>query len=129
LTVDAKQPITIAVDAPLVTLEEGSGHLEVTLQIAEGFHVNAHDPRAEGLVGIEIVGVGETRVDAQYPTGELLEVAFADTAVLVHEGTLAIPVTVRTADPASARLVIRWQACNDRICLAPVEEVLPVVFR
>jgi uncharacterized protein YyaL (SSP411 family) len=129
LTVDAKRPVTIAVDAPLITLEEGSGRLEVTLQIAEGFHVNAHDPRAEGLVGIEIVGVGETRVDAQYPTGELLEVAFADTAVLVHEGTLAIPVTVRTADPASARLVIRWQACNDRICLAPVEEVLPVVFR
>ena len=66
---------------------------------------------------------------AQEAPGDVLEAPWSDAPVLVHTGRVRIPVRVQCSEPARARILVRWQACDDRACLAPSEEILPVVLR
>ena len=94
------------------------GHL-LLMRAADGWHVNAHDPgdaeAAEGLVGITLEAVSGGTVEVDWPIGEPWK-----EGVLVHEGELSIPITIRRESPdATVVLVFGWQACNDRVCLMP----------
>ena len=81
--------------------------------------------------GFEITGPSFATLEVDYPRGEELEAGFAAEPVRVYSGELSIPVVVRVdaADAGRTRLAARWQACDDRSCLAPSGATLPIVFR
>ncbi|MBU6281244.1 thioredoxin family protein [bacterium] len=108
-------------------LPGGRARARATLEIAPGFHVNAHVPRQAFLVPTDLTLTSGGFGPPSYPEPVERKFAFAgDEALLVYDGTVRI---VAESDrmpegPVVARL--RYQACDDDRCLPPrtVEAVL-----
>ncbi|MCA1686157.1 MAG: thioredoxin, partial [Planctomycetia bacterium] len=104
------------------------GHLEfqatVSLTVKDGWHVYANPPGVEGVSPTRVT-VDEPKVNivkVVYPPGVAKVLASSGKEkVGVYEGKVTI--TVRFADArgpgASHKETVRFQACNDRACLAP----------
>ncbi len=105
--------------------------LEVVLrlEIAEGWHINAHEPgatlipttlRVEPPPGFEVGAI-------EYPPAENVVLGFAGAEPLsVYTGTVRfrVPLTVSgELTPAGSRFraELRYQACDDTRCLRPAE--------
>ena len=80
------------------------------LKIAEGWHLNAHDPGPDWLIGASIEGAV-----ADWPNGLEVNLGFSDEAIRVYEGTLEVPFT----EDATSLVTLNVQACSDSICLEP----------
>lgn len=99
----------------------------LVLDIRDGWHVNAHRPTFDYLIGTTLdwdassdVAVG----NVQYPEPKRFEFDFAGDAIDVYEERAPIFFDVRPAPgtaPDERRLTgqLRLQACNDRTCLQP----------
>jgi uncharacterized protein YyaL (SSP411 family) len=97
----------------------------LALSIAEGFHINAHDPGRPDLVGValRVVGGEGLEADVPYPAGE----PYRD-EIRIHRGTVQLPVRVRrvAAPTGTPRLAVTYQVCTDEMCLAPTTALLPL---
>ena len=105
------------VQAELVALDGMGERFELRLRIAEGHHVNAHEPGASGLFGLDAEPRDEgVRIEAVWPTGQV-----DASGVRVHSGVVTVPLRLLAPVPAPRplRLKVRWQCCTDRACLAP----------
>jgi len=99
----------------------------VVLNVKEGWHVNAHKPTYDYLIGTQLTWTAppDWAVDGtRYPPPKRYDLQFADDAIDVYEGQAPIFVTVRpaaSAQPGDRRLQgrLRVQACNDQTCLRP----------
>lgn len=99
----------------------------LVLEVEEGWHVNAHRPTFDYLIGttLDWEKVADVSVaNVRYPTPERFELDFAGDAIDVYQGTAPIFFDVRptsAAAPGERRLTgrLRVQACNDRTCLQP----------
>lgn len=99
------------------------------LEIAAGWHLQAHVPTYDYLIpttlGVE-APAGWPAAEVEYPAPVRYKFAFAEDELDVLEGTqrivarLAVP-TAATAGPVRLTLHLRYQACDDRQCLPPVE--------
>lgn len=108
---------------------KGGDDVEAALlvRIAEGWHVNAHEPLQEFLIGtsLDMEPHGSFVIsDIQYPEAELAAFDFADEKLAVFEGEVPIFLSIRTSDSAPAGTdslhgTLRVQACNDQVCLRP----------
>ncbi len=119
-------PVRVELDVQkLVVPPKGSARLTLTLHIAEGYHVNAHDPGLEGLIGLSVYldGGQGLALETQYPVGELYQ-----GEIRIHRGTVTLAVTLRRsgAGEGPARLALVYQSCTDRACLPPSTTMLPV---
>jgi thiol:disulfide interchange protein DsbD len=101
----------------------------IRLDIQSGWHVNANPPAAEEMIPttVEVAAApGFTPDAARYPAGQRRKLSFADEELLVYDGsvtTLRVPVTVASGATPGAHVLhakLRYQACNDQLCLAPV---------
>ncbi|RKZ12804.1 hypothetical protein DRQ32_02905, partial [bacterium] len=122
----ARVPVRVNVDPQPV-----NGVVTIRLEIADGFHVNAHEPGDPGLTGLSLVLVGEgVELEVEYPAGTPLQAEFSENEILVYTGSVEFKAHVRKtgAAPGRPRLLLRWQACDDQVCLAPAEDVLPVLI-
>ncbi len=112
----------------------GAAEAAVILRIEPGWHVNAHKPGLEYLIAtkLEVAGAPGVEVgEIVYPEPVVRTFEFAETALPVYEGQVAIRFPVRAAPgaaPGPRRLVgaLTEQACSHNLCLAPAK--LPVVF-
>ena len=104
-----------------------SSTLDVTLHIADGYHINAHEPGLPVLIGLEVrlVGTDALTIEPAYPPGAL----YRD-EILVHRGTITVPLRIDQRGGLSGRpkLIVTYQVCTDQVCLAPTTEVVPVTF-
>lgn len=99
----------------------------LVLDVEEGWHVNAHRPTFDYLIGTTLnwSASSDVTVDGvQYPEPKRFELDFAGDAIDVYEGRAPIFFNVRPASgtaPGEHRLTgrVRVQACNDRTCLQP----------
>ncbi len=99
----------------------------VMMNIEDGWHVNAHEPTLDYLIGTELTideQAGFTVSEMQYPKPERFTFAFAGEPLDVYQGDAPIFFTLATApdlEPGSYTLTgtLRVQACNDNSCLAP----------
>ncbi|MDG5766381.1 cytochrome c biogenesis protein CcdA [Balneolales bacterium ANBcel1] len=107
----------------------------VVLDIADGWHVNAHRPTLDYLIGTEVTMEtisGFIISDQHYPEPERYEFAFADDEeLLVYSGRATVFLDIRASsqlDPGLYSLEgsARVQACDDQNCLAPSN--IPVRF-
>lgn len=83
---------------------------ELRIDIAEGWHLNAHDPGQDWLIGVSLEGAR-----ADWPEGRLVTLGFSDQVIRVYEGRLEVALT----DTSSGEITLRAQACSDSICLEP----------
>ena len=122
--------MTIEVSADVLEISpEGSADLEVTLHIKEGYHVNAHDPGLDGLVGLEVRLVGRaTALKVEYPQGEPFRTEAFPQEIRVHTGSVTVPLSIsRTGEwRGRPRLVLTYQVCDDKACFMPARTILPV---
>jgi len=85
-------------------------------------------------VAAEGIGVVAALEDIQYPEGEEIRVAFADEPLAVYSGEVKIAARLvleagAEAGPRVARVNVRYQACNDKKCLAPTTLPLELALR
>jgi hypothetical protein len=112
-----------------------SVRVELTLDIAPGWHVNSSAPLEESLIPTRLESAADARgsklTDIVYPEGRDVKLGFQQAPLSVYTGQAAVtaelqvPFAVR-ADAAPVPLVLRLQACDDRRCLRPEELTLPV---
>lgn len=108
----------------------------IMINIADGWHVNAHRPTLDYLIGTEISiqeEHGITLLNTDYPESHKLNFGFADEAIAVYEGKVPVITTFSAPDslkPGNYKLSgsISTQACKDQICLSPgsIEFTIPV---
>jgi uncharacterized protein YyaL (SSP411 family) len=117
----------------------------VDLVIADGWHINAHQPLSEDLIptrlGLEEEESGLYRLEGTiYPPAKNVRLAFQDEPLAVYEGTVRITAQlVGNVDgdgdgngkdllPEQLRLPLELslQACDDELCLRPETLVLEV---
>ena len=99
----------------------------VVMNIDEGWHVNAHEPTLDYLIGTELNindQTGLTVSEIQYPKSERFSFAFAGEPLDVYHGSAPIFVTLKASsklEPGTYTLdgSLRVQACDDKSCLPP----------
>ncbi|MFQ5877733.1 MAG: protein-disulfide reductase DsbD family protein, partial [Acidobacteriota bacterium] len=111
--------------------------LSLTLDIAEGWHVNSAKPTLEYLIPTSLAFPdprGAVVDDIYYPEGHLVRLKFADERLSVYEGRTVIRATVRPLGgggalerPVIAR--VTYQACSDRTCLPPETQEFRAALR
>ena len=119
----------VTIQSPIeVSLASGeSKDLEISVTVAEGFHVQANPAANEFLIPLELelesdqeLEVGEVR----YPPAEIYRWNGTEEDLLTYEGTFAVTVSIRAQDSAASRTQnvrgrLRYQACDDRSCRPP----------
>lgn len=95
----------------------------VTATIESGWHINSNKPLDDFVIPSALVLDGTTAdlVSAEYPPHTVRAFTFTGGQKLaVYEGTIRIPFAATLKKGAtSIRAKLRYQACNDTICLPP----------
>jgi thiol:disulfide interchange protein DsbD len=102
----------------------------VSLEVDEGYHINAHHPSLEFLIPTTVkfeAPQGISVSEEKYPAPKHRKFKFApDTELAVHEGTLFVTADAQAEKTLSSsaqtiRVMVTVQACNDSQCLAPAD--------
>ncbi len=107
----------------------------VILDIQDRWHINAHVPSFDYLIGTELKLAppeGVQVIEIRYPASKKLQFDFAEEALDVYEGRSPVFVVLKVSRDIEigAHQIngsLRVQACDDQVCLAPstIEVALP----
>lgn len=129
----------LGVDAPARRLADTADHVHVIgvsrcdteedtllikLRIDAGYHINANPASFDYLVPTSVTFVGENPVRIEYPPPVFFKPRFADEAIAVYEGSVAIAATFGEGAldrNRALRVTITAQACTDQTCLPPAD--------
>ena len=108
--------------------------LEVTVE--KPYHINSNHPLEEFLIPTSLEFESEPGVefgDISFPDAEVKEFPFAESPMSVYEGTIKIGVAVTPDKSLTGKDVVlkgslKYQACNDEICLPPALREFTVEF-
>jgi thiol:disulfide interchange protein DsbD len=133
---DASQLIQVAT-AGIEVPAGGETKARVTITIAKGWHVNANPPARDYLIATEAkveAASALTPGAVHYPPAKKVKLGFEDGELAVYDGeaVLEIPVAAAATAPAGERTLtgaIRFQACNDQVCLAPAVVAFTIPVR
>jgi uncharacterized protein YyaL (SSP411 family) len=94
--------------------------LSVHVAIAQGYHINAHEP-LKGSLATQLSVVGENiTVDAiDYPAAKLERFAFATELMPVYSGEVTLTVHFNEPPTHPFKVALQYQACDDSACLSP----------
>jgi thioredoxin:protein disulfide reductase len=113
---------------PSVAARGASADMTIEAEIAEGWHINAHQPNQKFLVPTSLtltLAGGATAGEVSYPAPQSKAFAFAgDLQLLVYEGTVPLRTAVTVpadfgGDALPIEAVLRFQACDDSSCQPP----------
>ncbi len=114
--------------APLALTAGGTGTAEVRLTLVPGWHANANPPSPDYMIPTEVVFESAEGLSAgppAYPPAVPLKVGFEANPISVYGGTVVVRVPVTATGAAGGAHVlkgtVRFQACNDQVCLPPSE--------
>ncbi len=139
---DMTAPITAAsvVEArsELVTAGQGAqATILVRVRIRPGWHINAHRPSADYLIGTRLSLAPDSNVElirVDYPDGDQKQFAYSSDRLSVYQGDVVIRAMVRlkrSTSPGRIALpfTLYYQPCNERACQAPTQLAIsaPVV--
>jgi len=112
-----------------------SVEVKLPVQLREGYHVNSNMPPDPYLIPLKLSwDAGPfTAFEVVYPKPILLKLGFFPTPVPVFSGKFELTTRFKVAASVPPGLVnlpgkLRYQACNDRMCLPPktIDLTLPV---
>ena len=122
---DTKDLVKIHV-APVHVPAGGSARVPVELTIATGWHINANPAANENAIATEIAvaAAGGLSGAPSYPSPKIEKLSFDPEPLLVYDGATTVPLTLKAAAGAAAgahtlKGTIRFQSCNDQVCLPP----------
>ncbi len=106
----------------------------VTVTVQKGWHIYANPPGAENVKPTELVlakGSAGRLENVEYPSGESIIPPGTMETVSVYEDKVEMKARIllpRDTQPGTAELTLnlRYQACNDRACLAPKTLKVPL---
>ena len=107
----------------------------LAVHIKEGWHIYANPTGAVDLKPTILVldpGQAATDLSVDYPAGQTKVLGSLGTEkVALYEGKIDIPFRVSLpreirAGKTTVRLRLNYQACNDRVCLAPASLAIPL---
>ena len=131
----SEEVVAVAVRLPQGGVRAGARfEVFVMVQVAEGWHVNAHEPTQKYLVGttLDVEPYDGLPVEASYYPDPLFRTfGFTDDTLAVYEGEIAIILAMHAAKalrPGTHTLpgLLRVQACNDQVCLRPSTVAVPI---
>lgn len=101
--------------------------VDVPVEIQSGFHVNSNTPSDEYLIPLRLTWADDGPLKPsliQFPEPVMESYSFSPTPLSVFTEEFAITTEFRVAGdrepgPAAMNGSLRYQACNDRECLAP----------
>jgi thioredoxin:protein disulfide reductase len=104
-----------------------SVRVPVVLEIASGWHVNANPPAPDYLIPTAVSVKGAAGLAPRgvlYPPGRQVKLGFDENPLSVYDGAVTAIVTLAAAHDArdgaqALRGTVRFQPCNDEVCLAP----------
>ena len=101
--------------------------LAAVVSVDPGWHLQAHVPTYEYLIPTTLTvepPAGWSAARVVYPEPIPFRFSFAEEALDVYEGRVIVPIELDVPTSASGRTTIsatlRYQACDDKSCLAPV---------
>ena len=104
--------------------------IAVVLEIARGYHMNSHQPTDAYLIPTALtlqLPTGFELEDTIYPKGQLEKFAFSPNHALdVYSGSVTLLLRLEAHADAplgetEIPIMLRYQACNDNVCLPPVK--------
>lgn len=108
--------------------------LMIELDIAKGWHINAHQPLQDDLIPTAITlreGSGHKLITVSYPEAVQKPLDFEDKPLALYEGKIQIVSELLiNADDSSLPLqvTLQLQACNQEACLPPETTTLTVTL-
>ena len=124
----AQAPGVLSVSEPVKLSVPRGGEVTETLkfQLKPGYHVNSNKPNEEYLIPIRLTwdsALAES-VSVQYPKPATEKTEFSEQPLSVYTGDFEIVTKFRRAAKASPgpgflNGKLRYQACNDKMCLPP----------
>ncbi len=127
-------------DPPKLTVGRAADPvLKLKVSIRPGYHANSNSPSEEYLIPMKLTWdtAGPIQpVDVLYPKPKMEKYEFSDKPLSVFDGDFEITTKFKRAanpplGPAFLTGKLRYQACNDKMCLPPktVEIKLPVLMQ
>lgn len=120
-------PLTVPeIKTPLTAKRGQTLAVPLELQLRNGYHMNTNAPLDEYLIPLKLTWDPSplTLQDIKYPPGKTEKYEFSDKPLAVY--TSDVVVQSHFAVPASApagtltlKGKLRYQACTDKVCLAP----------
>lgn len=122
----------VAIEPRLSTNKVAAGssaRVVLVLKIADGWHVNAHIPTEDYLVGTSVQMEPHEGViisDIRYPKSKTLKFEFADNPLEVYEGNIHIFLALQVSEKLQPGIqtlkgLLEYQACDNHVCLPPAK--------
>lgn len=116
--------VNVVAPEKAVLKRNATGDLEFTIQVKNGYHVNSDKPDDEYLIPLRWTFTGSPvqLVEVVYPQPSMEKFQFSQKPVSVFQGDfkttakLKVPANAPTG-PSQLVGKLRYQACNDRMCL------------
>jgi uncharacterized protein YyaL (SSP411 family) len=107
----------------------GYEEVVVTLEIEDGFHVNANPASFDFLVPTTVTFAGIRPLEVRYPPPTVLRSSFAPDPLNVYSGRVQAVARLKKGaldGLAGLRATVTSQACTDTVCLPPSQIPLTV---
>jgi hypothetical protein len=113
--------------APIEISAGTAGEANLSISIAQGYHVNANPATFPYLIATAVTAEQSTGITVGkpvYPAALMKTFSFEKQPLSVYEGTTAVKLPLQLAGnaakgPRSIPLAVRVQACDDAACYAP----------
>ena len=131
---DSDKYVELSADLARTEVRPGESFtVRMTLDIAPGWHVNANPASAKNLIATTVDVRSELPIEVErieYPDPESIQTGYAGSAIDVYDGEAEIRAVCRLndtvdggTDTGTIRALVVFQACDDRSCLAPSEQI------
>lgn len=124
--------VTVAEPTAVAVAPGGMSQARLSVTIAPGYHVQANPASGPHLIPLRLELRAEPPLQLGkpvYPPGKGHRLQGSDLELSVYDGTIVVSVPVQAAKDAAPNQMalegsLRYQACDDRVCLRPQD--LPV---
>ncbi|MBI4889063.1 MAG: hypothetical protein HY821_00470 [Acidobacteria bacterium] len=131
--------LTVHEPAKLVVKRTENPVFALKVAIAQGYHANSNTPSEEYLIPMKLTwdATGPlTAGEVVFPKAKMEKFSFSDKPLSIFDGEFEIVTKFKRAanpqlGPGFVAGKLRYQACNDKMCLPPktVEVKLPVLMQ
>ncbi|MEE9426995.1 MAG: DUF255 domain-containing protein [Paracoccaceae bacterium] len=102
-------------------INRNAGLVELNIDVADGWHINAHEPLEDFYIPMELTIADSPIAPADYPDPTIKTLGFNSKPLALYEGQISLSGPIETG-----QISLTLQACSDEICLQPAELVFQI---
>ncbi len=96
--------------------------INFTIRIRKGWHINAHKPLEDYLIGMALKTEATRLPASAFPTAEIKTLGFSENPLALYEQDFTLSTPIPTSN-GPHKTTLTLQACNDQVCLPPNDMV------